>query len=407
MRMQLFTSNNSARSAPTTRAVRCGDHVFIGGLMPIDDEGRVIGSDITSQARVVFDSLKSILAEAGAAMTDVVKHNVYFSCAASDDAVADFIEEVDLVRADYFSIPGPTTTETRVGLDLAEALIQIDAWAIVGVPRQRLMPANHGGPSERHPFSSGWKVGDMIFVGGQRSLDEAGRVVGVGDIEVQTDIAFGKLDALLIAAGGNRNNLMRQNTYFRYFGQGPNVTEFWEKMTKVRMRYMSVPSAAGAGLRITGFPNTGEMIQVEGIGVLGDVKQRLQPANHWDWSIPGNEFTQGWRIGDLAFIGGQISADSQAKAVGNDMAAQTRNVFTFVHNVLGEAGLDESDVAKLYIYYYAPDDWVEVAKVRATITEIQEEFYPQPGPATTAIRVSGFAFEDLLIEIEAIAICRD
>ena len=74
---------------------------------------------------------------------------------------------------------------------------------------------------------------------------------------------------------------------------------------------------------------------------------------------------------------------------------------------LREAGLDESDVAKLFIYYYAPDDWAMIAKARATIADVQREFYSEPGPITTAVRVSGFAFEDLLIEIEALAVCRD
>ena len=41
------------------------------------------------------------------------------------------------------------------------------------------------------------------------------------------------------------------------------------------------------------------------------------------------------------------------------------------------------------------------------LREVQREFYPEPGPASTAVRVSGFAFEDLLIEIEAMAVCRD
>ena len=37
------------------------------------------------------------------------------------------------------------------------------------------------------PFSQGWKVGDMIFVGGQRSLNEQGQLLGLGDIEIQPD----------------------------------------------------------------------------------------------------------------------------------------------------------------------------------------------------------------------------
>jgi enamine deaminase RidA (YjgF/YER057c/UK114 family) len=248
----------------------------------------------------------------------------------------------------------------------------------------------------------------MIFVGGQRSLDAHGNVLGIGDIEVQTDHAFRNLDTMLRAGGGDRNSLMRQNTFFRFFAEGPDVTAYWEKMTAVRRRYMSSPSAAGAGLRISGFPEAAELIQVEGIGVLGEEKQRLQPANHWDWSIPGNNFTQGWKIGKLAFIGGQISADAQAKAVGKgDMALQTRNVFHFIRRTLAEGGLDERDVAKLYIYYHAEGSPEAVAATRKTIAEIQREFYGDPWPAVTAIRVAGFAFEDLLIEIEAMAVVRE
>ena len=38
--------------------------------------------------------------------------------------------------------------------------------------------------------------------------------------------------------------------------------------------------------------------------MTGD-RQRLMPAGHWDWSIPV-PFSQGWRCGDLVFVGGQI-----------------------------------------------------------------------------------------------------
>ncbi len=394
-------------SSGAAQAVRAGNLILVGGQMSLDEQGRVVGSDIATQARNAFEALKRVLAEAGAGMQEVVKHNIYFQCDGGDAEVGRFLDEIDRVRLDYFTDPGPTTTETRVGLDREGALIQIDAWAFVGEPRERLMPPGHWSWSKTLPFTHGWKVGDMIFVGGQRSLDSRGNVLGVGDIEIQTDQAFRNLDTMLRAGGGDRNSLMRQNTYFRFFGQGREVTDYWEKMTNVRRRYMSVPSAAGAGLRIIGFPNSAELIQVEGIGVLGEDKQRLQPENHWDWSIPNTQFTQGWRIGKLAFIGGQISADNKAKAVGKDMETQTRNVFQFIRKVLAEGGLDESDVAKLYIYYHGDGDWNQIAATKATIDRVQREFYPAPGPAATSIRVAGFAFEDLLIEIEAFAICRD
>ena len=40
------------------------------------------------------------------------------------------------------------------------------------------------------------------------------------------------------------------------------------------------------------------------------------------------------------------------------------------------------------------------------MARVQAEFYPAPGPTVTAIRVSGFAFENLLVEIEAMALTR-
>lgn len=408
VKMQLICpAGHSGGASSGTQAVRAGNLIFVGGQMSLDGQGRVVGSDIATQAKNAFESLRRVLAESGASMADVVKHNVYLHCDGDQATVSKFMKELDAIRLTYFSAPGPTTTETFVNLDREGALILVDAWAIVGEEKQLLSTPGHWNWDKQLPFSQGWKVGDMIFVGGQRSLGPQGQQLGVGDIEVQTDHAFRNLDTMLQAAGGDRHSLMRQNTYFRFFGQGREVTSYWEKMTNVRRRYMSVPSAAGAGLRITGFPNADELIQVEGIGMLGDQKQRLQPDNHWDWSIPNTQFTQGWKIGNLAFIGGQISADNKAKAVGRDIETQTRNVFRFIRAVLAEGGLDESDVAKLYIYYYAPNDWQQVAAASATIAAVQREFYPEPGPCSTAIRVSGFAFEDLLIEIEAMAVCRD
>jgi enamine deaminase RidA (YjgF/YER057c/UK114 family) len=387
------------------QAVRAGDLIFIGGQMSLDENGKVVGTTVAEQTRNCFAALQRVLDEAGATMADVVKHNVFFDCPEDPGAIAQFMDELDAVRIPLFPAPGPTTTEVRAALDVEGALLLIDAWAIVGAKRELLSPPGHWNWKRKSPFVQGWKIGDMIFVGGQRSLDRNGAVLGAGDIEVQTDHAFRNLDTMLRAGGGDRNNLMRQNTFFRFFAEGPDVTAYWEKMTAVRRRYMSSPSAAGAGLRIKGFAESTELIQVEGIGVLGDEKQRLQPANHWDWSIPGNNFTQGWKIGRLAFIGGQISADDKAKTVGKgDMAAQTRNVFNFIRRTLAEGGLDESDVAKLYIYYHAEGSAAEVTRTRKAIADIQREFYGDPGPAVTAIRVAGFAFEDLLIEIEAMAV---
>jgi len=385
-----------------TQGVIAGNFIFVGGQMSLDEAGRVVGEDIMTQTRNAFESVKRILAEGGASMGDVVKHNVYINCDA--EMASNFIAELDQVRLEYFSDPGPTTTETRVGLDREGALILVEAVAVVGVEKQRIMPSGHWNWDRPLPFSHGWKVGDVIFIGGQRSLDQYGQPLGGDDIAVQTHNAFQNMEKVLEEAGGSRNNLLRQNTYYRFIGEGRDVTGYWEKMTAARMDHFSVPSACGTGVRVTGFPQPEELIQVEGIAVLGQNKKRLMPANHWDWSIPDNSFTQGWQIGNLVFIGGQISVDKNARAVGHDMETQTRNVFEFIRNTLYEAGVDESAVVKINSYFNAEGDWSQIRETSATIARIQKQYYPDPGPASTSVRVTGFAFEDLMIEIEVIAV---
>jgi len=41
------------------------------------------------------------------------------------------------------------------------------------------------------------------------------------------------------------------------------------------------------------------------------------------------------------------------------------------------------------------------------IARVQREFYPDPGPVVTAVRVAGFAYENLLVEIEAFGVRPD
>src|SRR5579862_3855318 len=104
----------------TTQGVRVGDLIFVGGQMSLDQHGEVVGSDVATQAQGAFESVSRVLAEAGASMKDVVKHNVYFHCDGNDADRAKFISDLNQVRLRYFSDPGPTTTEIRAGLSCRE-----------------------------------------------------------------------------------------------------------------------------------------------------------------------------------------------------------------------------------------------------------------------------------------------
>ena len=57
-------NHQGGASSGITQAVRAGNLILVGGQMSLDEQGRVVGNDIATQARNAFEALKRVLAEA-------------------------------------------------------------------------------------------------------------------------------------------------------------------------------------------------------------------------------------------------------------------------------------------------------------------------------------------------------
>lgn len=133
---------------------------------------------------------------------------------------------------------------------------------------QRLMPSDHWDWSMPVPFSQGWRCGDFIFVGGQISADSEGRTIGPGDIEVQTRNVFESIRKVLQEAGADMNDIVKFNTFYKFDGDGDEIREFWEKLTKVRLEFFEEPGPAGTAIRVEGFAYPDLLIEVEAIAYV-------------------------------------------------------------------------------------------------------------------------------------------
>ncbi len=131
---------------------------------------------------------------------------------------------------------------------------------------------------------------------------------------------------------------------------------------------------------------------------------RIMPAGHWDWPLP-TKFSQGWKIGDTVYVGGQVCQDEHGVVLHPfDIDAQIRVVFENIRTVLQEVGGDLDDIVKLNTYYvYDGPDPNEFYK---RMTSVRMEYLGDPGPAATAVRVAGLALDGLVIEIDAAAVLR-
>jgi reactive intermediate/imine deaminase len=101
----------------------------------------------------------------------------------------------------------------------------------------------------------------------------------------------------------------------------------------------------------------------------------------------------------IVFVSGQVPLDTAGNLVGEgDFAAQTRQVFVNLAAALAAADTSWDDVVKLNYYVR---DIGEVAALRA----IRDEYVniEQP-PASTLVEVSRLFRDDVLVEIEAVAV---
>jgi 2-iminobutanoate/2-iminopropanoate deaminase len=100
--------------------------------------------------------------------------------------------------------------------------------------------------------------------------------------------------------------------------------------------------------------------------------------------------------GDSLYISGIVPIDAEGNVVGDDVVAQTRQVFANMRLVLAAAGAQPSDVVKVTVYLLDVDD-------RPLINPVRQEFFGDTRPASTLVEVSRLAVPGARVEIEAIA----
>ncbi len=129
-------------------------------------------------------------------------------------------------------------------------------------------------------------------------------------------------------------------------------------------------------------------------------KQFIKPPD----VFPGNGYSHAISVkgGRTIYISGQVAFNSKGELVGkNDFKAQIQKVFENIEAVLKASNATFADVVKFnfYIKNYKPD-------LLPVIRDVRDKFLPkdQPPPTSTLIGVESLFLEDVLVEIECIAV---
>ncbi|MPZ55884.1 MAG: RidA family protein [Rhizobiales bacterium] len=130
MQKMQITSNKIAApsghfSQATTIAAR-GTLVFISGMVARRPDGTIAGiGDVEAQTRQVCENLKAAVEEAGGAIDDICRVDVYVRN-------MEHFDKIHKVRREYFKPPAPASTMVEITkMTSPEYLIEINAIAVL------------------------------------------------------------------------------------------------------------------------------------------------------------------------------------------------------------------------------------------------------------------------------------
>ena len=112
---------------------------------------------------------------------------------------------------------------------------------------------------------------------------------------------------------------------------------------------------------------------------------------------PISHYTDAVRFGDLLFISGLAPVDEHLNLVGgDDVAAQTRQLFENMDRILKAAGASFADILKVTVYLTDVND-------RQAVNVVRQEFFGDARPASTLIGIAELVVPGMKIEVDAVA----
>jgi 2-iminobutanoate/2-iminopropanoate deaminase len=125
-RKVIATSQAPEAIGPYSQAIRAGKFVFTAGQVALDPAtGELVGSDAATQTRQALLNVQAILEAAGSSLDRVVKTTVFLQ------DMADFAAMNEVYAQQFGDRPPARSTVAVAGLPRADALVEIEAIAIL------------------------------------------------------------------------------------------------------------------------------------------------------------------------------------------------------------------------------------------------------------------------------------
>ncbi len=253
---------------PFSHALRCGRMLFVGGQTAVTTDGTVAESgDLVAQSRLVTDRIGVLLGDLGAGYNDVVKINRYYVAGGT----AEEWEGSALTVASYFEEPGPAATGIPIpALFQPGLMISVEVTAMLDedgshLQRDHVWPEGHWDWPVHIPYKHGVKCGNMIYVGGQVSIDSAGRIIDPGDMVTQTRTSMANIAKVLAEFGLGLDDVVKVTAFYA----GNASAEVLHDNLSIRSASFTEPGPATTGIPMPCLAYEKMEIEIEVVAMTG------------------------------------------------------------------------------------------------------------------------------------------
>jgi reactive intermediate/imine deaminase len=115
-------------------------------------------------------------------------------------------------------------------------------------------------PFAPYRIAQGYRVGGLVFLSGQASLDETGQIVGAGDFVAQAEQTFANIERLLRLAGSELSRVVKVTIYLT------DMTNFGH-IVDLRGRYFTPPYPADTIVEVRALALPELMIEIDVIAL--------------------------------------------------------------------------------------------------------------------------------------------
>jgi enamine deaminase RidA (YjgF/YER057c/UK114 family) len=197
---------------------------------------------------------------------------------------------------------------------------------------------------DAQPGCSAVRVGDLVFVSGQLSVDNNGKIRDRGDVTAQARNCLESLRDVLTEAGGTLDDVVEVQSFHTDLRQMDPVFD-------VAREFFTSDYPAWTAVGSTGLPNPEALVSIRAIAHVGEgQKETFTPDTlKWYRDLP---VSAACKKGNLVFVGGIIPTDADGNVINpGDHEGQARFCWNRVKEIAEWAGGSADDVIEITTFH--------------------------------------------------------